>query len=86
MFDWKNSTVEDLAKKIATIPSSHVQSQVIFYKGKGDQETIAKIIIARKLAAVYRLRNKADLLMENFTKELGEQIANTNSKTPYGLD
>ena len=86
MFDWKNSSVDDLARKIATIPSSHVQSQLAFYERKRDTTTIERILLARKLSAVYRLRLRADLMLEKLNKELGEDIANSNPKENVGVD
>lgn len=87
MFNWKDATIEELAQHIATISSAHTQSQLAFYSRKKDNKgVVERIEMAKKYAAVYRLRNKADKLFDKLNSELGEQIANSNTKDAVGVD
>ena len=87
MFNWKDATLEELAQHIARISSAHTQSQIAFYTRREDSvDIVERIEIAKKYAAVYRLRNKADRLFDKLNSELGEQIANSNTKDVVGVD
>lgn len=87
MFNWKDATLQELAQHIATISSAHTQSQLAFYTRREDSVDIVKRIeTAKKYAVAYRLLRRANKLFDKLNNELGEQIANSNTKDVVGVD
>lgn len=74
MFDWKESTLNDCAWHIARSTSQTTNTMLVYYRRKGDDEVVDKILEARKLAKKYRTLIKA----ERITEELLEK-GNTNA-------
>lgn len=66
MFDWKEASVEEIARYMLTLSRSNVSTQVAYYKLKNNTQMLTKIEEARKLAKVYRLRAKAQALEEAY--------------------
>lgn len=73
MFDWKNSTVLELAEHISVVSSALVASQLKQYESKKDQHMLDKIYAARKLAVAVRLQKKIEKTMEEFKECVGNQ-------------
>ena len=70
MFDWKEASIEEIARYILTIGRGNVSTQVAYYKLKNNTQMLAKIAEARKLAKVYKLRAKALMLEEAYHNNL----------------
>lgn len=60
MFDWVNSTVEELAAHIANISAQSTQTQLRYYKQTNNKEMICKIKDARVVAKKIRVIMKAE--------------------------
>ena len=58
MFDWINSTVEQLAEHISLLSAQSVQSQIRYYKGTNNEEMILKVYEARKIAKILRAERR----------------------------
>jgi len=66
MFDWKIATIEELARYILTKSRGNINTQIAYYKLKGNKEMLTKIEKARKLAKHYKASAVAEQTLRDY--------------------
>lgn len=62
MFDYKNSTLEELADYIEKSPCSRITQQIIYYNKKNDLQMVQKIQDARKIVKKRKLQRQLEAM------------------------
>ena len=68
MKEWHNKTLEELIDVVLTVSRQRVFQQLTRYKKQGDEETVAKIMTAKKVASAYKTMLRCTNIIDEFER------------------